>query len=114
MYDIAQDSLGVSINDAGIVVWGDAAGGHRHCRIEVRFLLPFLSLPFDTNPASDRVHWAMPSVSRVNIRPAIVRLCEPFFPFLPLPFGSSSALFSSHSRINDKTALRAATGRRTN
>jgi hypothetical protein len=30
VYDIDKDALGVSINDAGIVVWGDAAGVHRH------------------------------------------------------------------------------------
>jgi hypothetical protein len=30
MYDIGKDALGVSINDAGIVFWGDAAGVHRH------------------------------------------------------------------------------------
>jgi hypothetical protein len=30
MYDIDKDAFGVSINDAGIVFWGDAGGVHRH------------------------------------------------------------------------------------
>jgi hypothetical protein len=30
MYDIDPDARDVSINDAGIVFWGDAAGVHRH------------------------------------------------------------------------------------